>query len=204
MKRIELIFLSLILFTGCFNYQELNDLAIVTSMAIDKIDNEYEVTILISNHKNDILNIYSGQGTTILEAYKDIELKSSQKIYIGHLSSIIISEEIARDGINKISDMFLREPSASKNFQIAIAKDCKAKDIIKILAPLEQSHSQILYNNMKASSQTQSIAKNVTLSDFIQKVLKKGINPTAPSITIQKNDLTNQQIKLETTAIFKN
>ena len=48
MKKLILIILLLSL-TGCWNYSELNNLAITTGIAIDINENEFEVTILISN-----------------------------------------------------------------------------------------------------------------------------------------------------------
>ena len=48
MKKL-LIFFTLIILTGCWNYQELNDYAIVTGMAIDLNKDEYEVSLLIAN-----------------------------------------------------------------------------------------------------------------------------------------------------------
>ena len=48
MKKLLIIPLILLL-TGCWNYYELNNLAICTGIAIDKIEDKYEVTYLISN-----------------------------------------------------------------------------------------------------------------------------------------------------------
>ena len=50
MKKILLLPL-IFLMCGCWNYKELNNLAMTTGIAIDKIDNDYHVTLLISNSK---------------------------------------------------------------------------------------------------------------------------------------------------------
>ena len=50
MKKILLIPIILLL-TGCWNYNELNNLAICTGIAIDKNENNYEITFLVSNAK---------------------------------------------------------------------------------------------------------------------------------------------------------
>jgi len=50
MKKL-IIILLLFSLTGCYNYDELNQLAIATGFAVDIKDNEYEVTVLISNSK---------------------------------------------------------------------------------------------------------------------------------------------------------
>ena len=47
----KLIILTLLLFgvCGCWNYKELDDYSIITGIAIDKNEDNYEVSVLISN-----------------------------------------------------------------------------------------------------------------------------------------------------------
>ena len=52
MKKIILL-LFIFLFTGCFNYGELNKMAIVTSIGIDKVKDKYLVSVQVINGKND-------------------------------------------------------------------------------------------------------------------------------------------------------
>lgn len=58
MENEKILLLPLIfLMCGCWNYKELNNLAMTTGIAIDKIDNDYHVTLLISNSKNKQMTI---------------------------------------------------------------------------------------------------------------------------------------------------
>ena len=70
--------------TGCWNYNELNSLAITTAMSIDKVDDKYEVSILIANSMNKQTSteegqsqtvVYSAIGETISDALKNIDLE---------------------------------------------------------------------------------------------------------------------------------
>ena len=49
MKKFLLIIPILLIFTGCTDYKELNNIAIVTGIAVDMEDDKYKVSILISN-----------------------------------------------------------------------------------------------------------------------------------------------------------
>ena len=49
MKKLILTISLVFICTGCFNYKELNAYAIATGMAIDRYNNNYEVSVLISN-----------------------------------------------------------------------------------------------------------------------------------------------------------
>ena len=70
MKKL-LIFIPIFFFmTGCWNYRELNTLAITTTMAIDKEDDKYEVSILIANGKNNQTSPKEGQSQTVVYSGK--------------------------------------------------------------------------------------------------------------------------------------
>lgn len=221
-KLFILIFLFFI--TGCFNYNELNELAITTAIGIDKKDNNYEISILIANAKNKSSSnestntqniVYSASGKTISEAIKNIELKNPRKTYIGHLSSLIVSEEVAKEGLINVLDLLFRNSESIKRFYLIVAKDVKAKDVLKIISPLEAFPAQTITNSIKSSSETQAISIQVVYSDFIDKLIKKGIEPILPSITIvgdikdgSKNSNLEQSqpksyLKLDTVAIFR-
>ena len=223
MKKL-LILIVLFFITGCWNYNELNELAITTAIGIDKKDNNYEVSILVANAKNKSSSgestntqniVYSASGKTLSEAIKNIELKNPRKTYIGHLSSLIISEEVAKEGLINVLDLLFRNSESIKRFYLIIAKDVKAKDVLKIISPLEAFPAQTITNNIKSSSETQAISIKVVYSDFIDKLIKKGIEPILPSITVigsikegSKNSNLEQSqaksyLKLGTVAIFK-
>lgn len=190
----KLIFLILFLMTGCWNYQELNDLAITTALAIDKKDDKYEVSILIANSKKNEASagenksqtiVYSGIGNNIAEALKEIDLLSPKQIYIEHLSIIVISKEVASEGLINVIDYFLRNSESTKRFQIVLADN--AKDIIKIINPLETFPASSISKNIKLSNESQAQSSSIVYSEFLYKLLEKGINPAIPTVSIKGN-----------------
>lgn len=120
--------------TGCWNYRELSDLSISTGISIDKEEDGYKVGMLISNAQKIQGNSKEGEsqtivieakGKTVMEAIKNIELKSPKEIYIRHLLVVVVSEEVAEEGLNKILDYLFREPQSRKcfiSFLLEIAK----------------------------------------------------------------------------------
>ena len=154
MKKTILIIITIILtisLSGCSGYDELNKLSIVTAVAFDKTDDEYELSFLIANSPKSQTSskegeakttVYSGKGKTVTEAIKEIEQISPKQIYLGHINVVIISEDIGEDGFLKISDWLIRNPQTRKKFYLLQAKDVSAKNIIKIVSPLESFPSQ--------------------------------------------------------------
>ena len=192
MKKIIYILFILMCLTGCWNYKELDDYSIVTGIAIDKKDDDFLVSVLISNAKKDSSSsnsssqnvVYSGKGKSIFKALKEISLISPKELYLDHFSILIISEEIASDGIYNIVDFFLRYPNARKDFSVVLAKDCKAKDTLKIVSPLTDYPSQSLSDNIKFTSELQGTVFNLDYNELIYDLIADGKEVTMSSIKI--------------------
>lgn len=205
MKKLLLIFPLFIFLTGCWNYRELNTLAISTALAIDKDTEGYEVSLLIANGKNNQTSpkegqsqtvVYSGKGKTISRALKRINLKIPKDTYLGHLGVVVVSEEVAKDGLYHVLDFLIRDPESVKRFYLTIAKDYKAKDIIEILSPLESFPGQSITTNIASSNDLQAISTSITYSKFVENLLKKGKEPVLPTITISGNQKKGSENKI--------
>ena len=223
MKKLIILPIILLL-TGCWNYYELNNLAICTGIAIDKIDNKYEVTYLISNAKKNETSskdgeagttTYNGTGETIQEAINDLQIKMPFEPYSGHLVVAVISDEIAKEGLENILDYLARDTESRNFFYILLSKNTKAKNILEIISPLQTFPSQTIAKDIETSSDNSSLIYKITYNDFIYTLLEQGINPVLNSVTILGNkeegtdtkELTNiipqATIKIDTLGIFK-
>lgn len=209
MKKILLVISLCFILTGCGNYAELDKLAIVTGVAIDKDGDDYEISYLVANSPKGQTSskegeakttVYSGTGETIPDAAMIIEQKSPKKIYLGHVNVVIISEEIAKDGFFKVADWLFRNPEARKQFYLLLAKDEKAKNIIKIISPLESFPSQSIATLLESNRDSISASTTTTYNNFVGYVLEQGADPIVPTITI-KGDVKegSDQSNIETT-----
>lgn len=219
------IILSLIILTlcGCWNYNELNNYSIATGMAIDYEDNKYIVSFLISNGKKEEdssnpyyqATLYSGEGMTIYEAIKNIELVSPKQLYIGHLTSIVISESVARRGLYDSLEYLLEDSNSKKNFYVVLAKGSSAKDILSITNPMTEFSSESISDNIEASNKLQGNIIAKTYNDVIYDLVNDGIDSAINSYVIvgdvnkgiTKDNLESTQvsayIKLDDLGIFK-
>lgn len=209
MKKIFLIIFLCLFLSGCGNYAELDKLAIVTGVAIDKKGNDYEISYLVANSPKDQTSskegeakttVYSGTGKTIPDAAMVIEQKSPKKIYLGHVNVVIISEDIAKDGFFKVADWLFRSPETRKQFYLLQAKNDKAKDIIKIISPLESFPSQSIATLLESNRDSKSASTTTTYNNFVGYVLEEGADPILPTITIHGNiKKGSEQSNIETT-----
>lgn len=197
MKKLILSLTLLFFVTGCWNYNELNNYSIVSGVAIDKKGDEYETSVLISNSPKSNSSesnssqsqvvVYSGKGDSIFSALKQIGLISPKELYFGSFSVLVISEDVAKDGIDSAIDFFVRYPNSRKNFYVVLSKDTKAKDTLKIMSPLSSFPSQKITDNVKSTTELQGIISSITFNDLLSTILTVGIETTINCIEIEGN-----------------
>ena len=156
-----IIIVSIFLLTGCYDYKELNDIAILTATEINKIDNEYIINAQVVNPQSkDTVNIqapfiiYEGKGKTIQEAYREIKLQSSRFLYPNHLQLLIINENLAKEDITKIIDYYLRIPHVRTEFNIIIGKN---ENILNITTPIDDVSSTSIVDTTRIKQYHQKI-----------------------------------------------
>ncbi len=196
MKRKILIFciyLSILtITTGCWARKELNDLAIAVAMGIDKVDEQYLITIQIVNPAEIAANKGSGRSTpvvvfqekgdTIFETLRKMTTNAPRKIYLAHLRMVIFGEELAREGIRKTLDFFSRDHEFRPDFNIVVAKDSRAEDVLKVLTPLETIPANKLYNALETSEKVWAPSMSVTFDSLDAKLSSEGDNPVLTSV----------------------
>lgn len=191
--KIFLILLIPFILCGCYNYNELENLSICTAMAFDLEDDLYKVSYLIANAKKNEASsekgeaqsvIYNGMGKSISEAVDDLITTIPHEPYVTHLKTIIISDELAKKGVQNILDFLLRYPESRNKFALYITDNEKAENTLKILSPIESFPSTSMLSNVKTSSIYRSKAIIVEYNDFVSIILEDGIEPILSSVKI--------------------
>lgn len=209
--------------TGCYNYHELSDMAIITGVGIDKVNDKFKISMLIANTTDSISSkdaaskatIITGVGNNITEALDDVRAKSSKDIYIGHISLVLVSEEIAKKNIYDVIDPTFRNPESIKKINLVIVRNSSSNDVLRTLSPLDMYPSQNIIFNIKNSVSTVGISYNTYMSDFIYRMINYGIDNIVPSISLKGNTNddnsidqlkeieTMKYIKIDDLALFK-
>lgn len=205
MKKI-IIILFIILFCGCADYKELNDIAIVSGISIDREKDEYSVGILIANSTDGKNVLYKANGKTISGAIKKLESITPKQLYLGHLGVVILSSDTCKLGLDKISDYFFRNPETTKRFYLVMSKD-KAIDVLKIASPLESYPFQSIKLNIENASNSSYQSNSLTYSKFIEMLITKRVEPYIPIIKVVKNNddkvLVKEYLELNNIGLFK-
>lgn len=210
MKKIFVVVFTLfilLLSSGCYNYKEINEMAIVSSIGIDKDDknDKYIVSAQIMNSKesedseDSQIIVYTKEGDTIHEALRNVTLESPRKLYGNHLSKIVLSEEVAKEGIDNVLDTFNRLSEVRNEFIITVVKDNKASDVLKVLTSTETIPAEYVKLSLKIADETSGLTYTTKLDEFISLYLKKGIDPVVPVLKIDKKSKKSTTIDNITT-----
>lgn len=188
--KLLILFLLPIFFTGCINYTELNELGIIESIGIDKDDNNYFVSVTMidakkENDDSDELRIsYDVTGKTITEAIQNLYLKSNKKIYLSHVETLLLSEDVAKDDTKNLVDFFLRNQQSRNAFTTLIVKGGKTSDIIHDTEKNPEINDIVTINQ-----QEYGITSKVTFEDLSRMLLEDGIDAVLPTIKLEDNRL---------------
>lgn len=193
MKKI-LIILLIFLLSGCYNYKELNKIAIVSSVAIDKQDNEYLVSAQVMNAKSEDesesskIIVYEEKGKTVNEALRNMTKKSPRMLYGGHIGKLVISEEIAKEGIINVIDIFQRLTEVKDEFTITIAKGIDAGKVVKIMTNPEDVPAEYVKFTIENADIESALTYSSKLDEFVSFYLRDDIDPVISVIEVKNYD----------------
>ena len=187
-----------VLFNGFSNLREITDLAIVTIMGLDVDENgTYTATIeIIDGDKEDSSKtiVEFATGNSIQEAIRNIIDKTQKRLYLAHLETLIVSEKIAKDGLDNIVDFFIRDNDGSNNFYLFISKDVEAREIINKASEEKISMLDLL----KSSEKYRGNGNTKTLSKIIQEEMKEGRD-----ICVNSCGIVDKEINIAEMAYFR-
>lgn len=216
MRTISMILATVLLIfqTGCWNAREINELAFVLSLALDKTDNGFKVTAQIA--KPDVYSksstggpstaekekpfwVISGNGKTIFEAVRSMASISPRRIFWSHIKVIIISEALARDNVIEIFDFFSRNPELRLRTWIAVTPG-EAGKLLEVVPLMEREPSQHIERIIDKTNLI-GTANSIMIKDFLEEYLDPYVDPVASRIIISKvND--RPTLKLEGASVF--
>lgn len=187
MKKIIILFILILSLTGCKDYVEINDLAILTGIVIDYKDNMYEVTAqLIVNDKDSNIEVFKTKSNSINEAIAELSKLSNKELFISHLKVLIVTDTVIKENID-FKDYFLRSSKSKMNFYVYVI-DNEISD--KVLNVYKENDGSSIYleKMMKFNQNIFSSSTPLKFSDYAYYTYEKGYNLIYPKIKIVKNN----------------
>ena len=200
-----IIIFSVVLFTGCWSKVELNELAIAIAMGIDKMENDYNVTVQIINpselsfqkggNGGSSITTYASRGKTVFEAIKRLSLKSPRKIYLSHVRVVVFGESLAREGIADTLDFISRNHELRGNVYLLIAKNTKAENILSIQSVLDKIPANRITGALESSANILGSSIAVKLDELINDLSKEGAQAVINGVGYKGDIKVGEDIK---------
>ncbi len=160
-KTICLLCILPLLLSGCWSKRELNELAIVVALGIDKVEDEFEITVQIvdpsevsmrqaSTQRTPVIS-YHSRGETIFEAIRKMTTIAARKPYFAHLQVVILGEDLAKEGISDSLDLIARDHEFRKDFDVIMSHEATAKEVLNFLPPIENVPANKILNSLNVS-----------------------------------------------------
>lgn len=142
----------------------------------------------------------SASGTTIREANNKLQTSLSRTINTSHRRTVIIGEDMARDGVAPVFDILTRNPQNRLTALILVSRG-EARDILNTDVQLEQFPAEMIRELAIIAT-----SRPVFLSRFMSDLVEIGSDPYAPVISASKTKPGGKgksNLKIDGLAIFK-
>lgn len=215
MKKVKII-LNLIIITaftillsGCWNYKDIDELNMVAGFAVDKSthSNKYLVTAEIVDTTSEgrgtkfISKKIEEEGETVLDAIRNMIKFSGKKLYFSHAKVVIISKDIACEGVKQIIDFIMRDHEPRSELYLMVSKEKTAKEILEQQSIGGDINGLGIFEIVN-SERSLSKAPMIQTYQFIQALSSQVESPILPTVGSAMNQ-GQRIIELSGTAVFK-
>ncbi|YCA44958.1 Ger(x)C family spore germination protein [Bacillus sp. JZ8] len=217
---ISFIFVVMAFSLGNVSSKELNELAFVYGLGIDKAKDGYRVSMQVVNphplntptDKPSVF-VYEDKARSIGKVIEIISKKTPREIILSQIRVILIDEQLAREeGLNDVLNYLLSKPGVSSMVDVLIMDNMKAFDALRVFSAIEEipaneilktltnteenwgSHQSVFPTQLKAeilSTGNEAIIPTLAISGKIKTaVTKKNIEQLAPKSHLHLSGLT--------------
>ena len=213
-KKIMILALTIaLIFSGCWNRRELNQLAIVLGLGIDR-EGDGQVRISVQVVKPGEIGgeqkgggsagspslVLTTEGRTVFDAVRNFIELSGRKMFFSHNQVIIFGEGLARQGLKPVIDWIERDAEPRTEVPVLIARG-EAENILKLSGVMEKLSAMEIKDSLLMASLT-SKAGPIHYRDFLQSFASGKTGHVAPGIEIV-NRSGRPAFRITGTAVFK-
>ncbi|MFD1019452.1 Ger(x)C family spore germination protein [Thalassobacillus hwangdonensis] len=175
----------ILLLSGCWDSKEIEDVGIVTGMALDISDDRQELTMInqyvvpgqiptqnTASHGKPYQNLEM-EGDTFFEIIRANSLESNRPPNYTHLKSIVTSTRLfEQERVDQVIDLFIRDHEFRRTVPVFITKDSVA--VIFDTEPTKELFPSIQIKDLSENyDKNNIIPKNLSIGDMAQYISEK-------------------------------
>mgnify|MGYP002066972140 CR=1 FL=1 len=175
--------------SGCWDRKEINDIAFILGTAVDKEGSKYRMSVQIAVPRE--LGGSSGKsgggkgwyiesklGKTVRLSSLEIQRNNSRTINFSNRRSLIVGDELAREGISPIMDVFTRTLQNRLQSMMAVTEGSAYK-ILDTDAPIEQFPTEMVRELIMNFTK-----EAISIKSVLNALLSDGIDPVLPLLKV--------------------
>ena len=154
----KLLFLLILLITGCTEYNDLSELTIIKSIGIS-YNEEYliyaQVIDYIDNNNEAHMKVINGKGETLEEGFNNLENEINKEAFFSHVDLLILDNNLNDENYRSIINFFINNNNFRNDFYCVFSSQIyklleKSKyDEIDIFLKKNVSNTKDLNNVLK-------------------------------------------------------
>jgi len=181
--------------SGCWDRNELNELGVITATGIDWEEDHWVATtqlvLPISTTGEGSMrqltlapvDVFSMNGEGVRSAFRKASLESTRRLYFSHNQVVIIGESAARQGIDSLLDVYLRNIDAREDVTIFLTSG-KAGSLLSQLSPSEWNPGNGLRKMIDMQQRQNSQIREMRIFDVIEGLLGPTQSTAIPEIRL--------------------
>lgn len=209
-----LLFLMIIISSGCWNSRELNGFSIVLATGVDKSKEEGQVDLTVqiaktgsssskkssSSEEKSYLNLKL-TGDSIFTIFRDFSQVNDRDLFIAQNQEIIFGQDLAKQGLIPYVDFFARDHEARMDTFVMVSTTT-ANEILNLDPTMEKTIAVELNAMIELQKNQTSYSQQVELMEFIQKIESKTTSALATLVSTKEQE-GKKVLFLEGMAVFK-
>lgn len=169
---------------GCWDYQELDSLAVAAGAALDFGGQGQKIFTaqLADLQKPETVEarLAIGEGASYLAAGQQAAAKTGRRLYFGHAQTVVVSQQIARQDIRPVLDYISRQNDSLLSLRLMVSRQQTAAEILQA-QPQSESLSGFELS-IRASEKGQGL--DMPFFRFYSELRQQGIDPFLPAVSL--------------------
>lgn len=209
MKRTLGILLALavlLLLSSCLGLRQINELAIVTAVGLDKGDKPGTIKLSAqiirpadargqtgapAGGTGQPIYSISAEGRTIFDAIRNLGRVSSRRVYWAHNFLIVMSEDYARQGIGDMIDFFTRNHELRMNTWVAVTSD-KPEELVSTITGIEVVPGEAV-DKLFRNNEVVGVAPGSNMMNLEEAYLSSSAQPVLARLQLLPRGISNKK-----------
>jgi spore germination protein KC len=191
---------------GCYDRSEIDTLALVAGVGIDRAKDKDKVKVTAQIIKPTQIKAQGAQGEggnkpywvvtttgyTIFDAIRKFPEQTGRKLFWAHNMVVVFGEEIAREGIDNYLDFFNRDPELRKRSWVLVSKSAEAREVLEVEPELERIPAIVMSLMVEAGKINAKIAA-ADLKQFTERLVTPEVCSFASRVELVEEKRTKQE-----------